>query len=129
MCIPRSRWWTRFATCRARSKRRAARSTRRKDTGTNRWRGRGGRRRPGGRGEAGGARREGYPAGGEMGAGGAGALYNHRGGAFRPARGPPETRLYLETVEQVLPGKKKLIIDSTKARRQLFLLEDSVEIG
>jgi len=29
----------------------------------------------------------------------------------------------------VLPGKKKLIIDSTKARRQLFLLEDRVEIG
>jgi hypothetical protein len=37
--------------------------------------------------------------------------------------------LYLETVEQVLPGKKKLIVDSTKARRQLFLLEDGVEIG
>jgi hypothetical protein len=37
--------------------------------------------------------------------------------------------LYLETIEQVLPGKKKLIVDSTKARRQLFLLEDGVEIG
>jgi len=29
----------------------------------------------------------------------------------------------------VLPGKKKLIVDSSKARRQLFLLEDSVEIA
>jgi Cu+-exporting ATPase len=48
--------------------------------------------------------------------------------AFRTAPGPTETRLYLETMEQVLPGRKKLIIDSTKARRHLFLLEDGVEI-
>jgi hypothetical protein len=37
--------------------------------------------------------------------------------------------LYLETIEQVLPGKKKLIVDSTKGRRQLFLVDDGVEIG
>jgi len=55
--------------------------------------------------------------------------FNQREAAFRTAPGPTETRLYLETIEQVLPGKKKLIVDSTKARRQLFLLEDSVEIG
>jgi len=29
----------------------------------------------------------------------------------------------------VLPGKKKLIVDSTKARRNLFLVGDGVEIG
>ena len=55
--------------------------------------------------------------------------FTQREQAFRSAPGPTETRLYLETVEQVLPGKKKLIVDSTKARRQLFLLDDGVEIG
>ena len=55
--------------------------------------------------------------------------FNERESAYRSAPGPTQTRLYLETVEQVLPGKKKLIIDSSKARRQLFLLEDGVEIG
>ncbi len=55
--------------------------------------------------------------------------FTQRETAFRAAPGPTETRLYLETIEQVLPGKKKLIVDSTKARRQLFLLEDGVEIG
>jgi HflK protein len=48
--------------------------------------------------------------------------------AYRTAPGPTETRLYLETMEQVLPGRKKLIVDSTKARRHLLLLEDGVEI-
>jgi HflK protein len=57
------------------------------------------------------------------------ARFNQRESAFRSAPGPTETRLYLETIEQVLPGKKKLIVDSTRARRQLFLLEDGVEIG
>lgn len=49
--------------------------------------------------------------------------------AFRAAPGPSETRLYLETMEQVLPGKKKLILDGGKGRRHLFMLEDGVEIG
>ncbi|MGI8744341.1 MAG: FtsH protease activity modulator HflK [Bryobacteraceae bacterium] len=53
--------------------------------------------------------------------------------AFRATPGPTETRLYLETIEQVLPGKRKLIIDRTgdhtKSARRLFLLEDGVEIG
>ena len=40
-----------------------------------------------------------------------------------------ETRLYLETMEQVLPGKRKMVIDSCKARRHLLLLEDGVEIA
>ena len=52
-----------------------------------------------------------------------------REAAFRFAPGPTETRLYLETIEQVFPGKKKLIVDSTKARRQLFLIDDGVEIS
>ena len=49
--------------------------------------------------------------------------------AFRAAPGPSETRLYLEAMEQVLPGKKKVILDQGKGRRHLFMLEDGVEIG
>ena len=40
-----------------------------------------------------------------------------------------ETRLYLETMEQALAGKKKMIVDSSKGRRHLLLLEDGVEIA
>ena len=54
--------------------------------------------------------------------------FDAREAAFRAAPGPTETRLYWEAIEQVLPGKRKLIVDSSKARRQLFLLEDGVEI-
>ncbi len=49
--------------------------------------------------------------------------------AFRSAPGPTQTRLYLETMEQVLPGRKKLIVDSGKGRRHVLLLEDGVEIA
>jgi Cu+-exporting ATPase len=38
-------------------------------------------------------------------------------------------RLYLETMEQILPGKRKMILDSGKGRRHLILLEDGVEIA
>src|ERR1035441_247443 len=48
---------------------------------------------------------------------------------FAWRRGQPRPGLYWETIEQVLPGKKKFITDSSKARRQLFLIEDGVEIG
>ncbi len=50
-------------------------------------------------------------------------------GAYRAAPGTTATRLYLETMEQVLPGKKKLIVDKTKGRRHLLMMEDGVEIG
>jgi HflK protein len=49
--------------------------------------------------------------------------------AYRTAPGVTETRLYLEAMEQVLPGKKKLIVDSGKGRRHLLLLEDGVEVA
>ena len=48
--------------------------------------------------------------------------------AFRAAPGPTETRLYLETMEQVLPGRQKIILDGGKGRRHLVLLEDGVEV-
>jgi regulator of protease activity HflC (stomatin/prohibitin superfamily) len=55
--------------------------------------------------------------------------FEQQEGAYRTAPGPTETRLYLETMEQVLPEKRKFIVDTTKARRQLLLLEDGVEIA
>jgi HflK protein len=48
---------------------------------------------------------------------------------YRLSPGLTETRLYLETMEQVLPGKKKMIVDSSNGRRHLLLLEDGVEIA
>ena len=48
--------------------------------------------------------------------------------SFRTAAGPNETRLYLETLEQVLPGKQKLIMDSSKGRRHLLLVDDGVTL-
>lgn len=72
---------------------------------------------------------QGYTAGRVSRAEGDAARFEAREAAFRAAPGPTETRLYWETIEQVLPGKRKLIVDSTKARRQLFLLEDGVEIS
>ncbi|MBL8213161.1 MAG: cadmium-translocating P-type ATPase [Bryobacterales bacterium] len=50
-------------------------------------------------------------------------------GAFRSAPGPTETRLYLEAMEAVLPGKRKFIVDAKNGRRHLLLLEDGVEIA
>ncbi len=55
--------------------------------------------------------------------------FDLRESAFRVAPGPTETRLYLETIEQVLAGKRKLILDSTKARRQLYWIDGGIEIG
>ena len=55
--------------------------------------------------------------------------FDLREASFRSAPGPNETRLYFETIDQVLPGKKKLILDKTKGRRHLFLLDDGVEFS
>jgi Cu+-exporting ATPase len=62
-------------------------------------------------------------------AGGDADRFTQREMAYRSAPGPTETRLYLETIEQVLPGKRKLILDRSKAPRRLFLMDGSVEIG
>jgi HflK protein len=55
--------------------------------------------------------------------------FSAREAAFRTAPGPTETRLYLETLEQVLPGRRKLIVDRSKTPRRLFMLEDGAEIS
>lgn len=49
--------------------------------------------------------------------------------AYRAAPAGNDTRLFLETMEQVLPGRKKMIVDNAKGRRHLLLVEDGVEIG
>lgn len=49
--------------------------------------------------------------------------------SFRGAPGPNETRLYFDTIDEVLPGKKKLILDQSKGRRHLFLLDDGIELS
>jgi Cu+-exporting ATPase len=49
--------------------------------------------------------------------------------AFRTGPGTTETRLYLETMEQVLPGRRKMIVDSKNGRRHLMLLDDGVELA
>ncbi|HEX4949075.1 MAG TPA: HflK protein, partial [Blastocatellia bacterium] len=44
--------------------------------------------------------------------------------AFQTAPGVTETRLYLETIEQVLAGKKKMIVDASKfGKRQMFFVD------
>ncbi len=44
--------------------------------------------------------------------------------AYRAASGPTETRLFLETMEQVLPGRNKVILDTKgKGKRQLLTLD------
>jgi membrane protease subunit HflK len=48
--------------------------------------------------------------------------------AFRDAPAVNERRLYLETMEQVLPGRNKMIVEPGKGRRHLLLMEDGVEI-
>ena len=49
--------------------------------------------------------------------------------AYRAAPGLTGIRMYLETMEQVLPGRKKMIVDSSQGRRHLLLLEDGVELA
>ena len=48
--------------------------------------------------------------------------------AYRSAPEATQSRLYLETMEEVLPGKKKLIIDTRAGRRQLMLLRDGIAL-
>jgi HflK protein len=48
--------------------------------------------------------------------------------ASRTAPALTETRLFLESMEQILPGKRKMIVDANKGRRSLFLIEDGMEL-
>ncbi len=48
---------------------------------------------------------------------------------YRRAPGPTSTRLYLETMDDVLPNRPKLIIDSRGGKRNLWTVEDSVMLA
>jgi HflK protein len=48
--------------------------------------------------------------------------------AYHGAPQATESRLYLETMEAVLPGKRKLIFDKSQSKRHLYLLQDGVEL-
>ncbi len=60
---------------------------------------------------------------------GDGSRFLLRESGYASSPGLTGTRLYLETMEQVLPGKRKMIVDSSQGRRHLILLEDGVEIA
>lgn len=49
--------------------------------------------------------------------------------AFRAAPALTEARLFLESMEQILAGKRKMIVDASKGRRSLLLMEDGVELA
>ena len=71
----------------------------------------------------------GYKASRTLRADGDGSRFDLAESAFNTAPSIQGLRLYLETMEQVLPGKKKLILDNSKGRRHLLLLEDGVEVA
>jgi modulator of FtsH protease HflK len=56
----------------------------------------------------------------------AGGRFEAAAEAWRSAPEVTSSRLYLETVEEILPGKNKVILDKTKNKRQLYLLENGV---
>lgn len=53
-------------------------------------------------------------------------LFEH---SFAAAPAVNQTRLYLETMEQILAGRRKVIVDSSKARRHLLMLDNGVEFA
>jgi Cu+-exporting ATPase len=70
---------------------------------------------------------EGYRVGRATRAQGDAARFTLLESAWRSAPGPNASRLYLETMEQILPGRRKLILDSKSGgRRALYSLEDGV---
>jgi HflK protein len=71
----------------------------------------------------------GYAAGRKARAAGDAGRFEQFEAAFRQGPQTTETRLYLETMEQILPGKRKMIVDATRARRHLLLMEDGVELA
>ena len=61
-------------------------------------------------------------------AGGDANRFDSAAAAYRLAPEVTSSRLYLETVEQVLPGRNKLIVDKTTSKRQLYLLQNGVQL-
>ena len=59
-------------------------------------------------------------------AGGDASRFSQLESAYRAAPSSTSTRLYLEAMEEILPGRKKLIIDSQGGRRTLWTVDDGV---
>jgi len=67
----------------------------------------------------------GYSTGRRNRAAGDASRFTQAEAAFSAAPQLHQTRLYLETMEEILPGKNKMIVDSnSKGRRNLYLVED-----
>ncbi len=69
---------------------------------------------------------EGYRAGRTERADGDANRFRQAEAAHRLAPGPNSTRLYLEAMEEILPGRKKLVVDSQGGRRTLWTLDEGV---
>ncbi|MCB9383005.1 MAG: FtsH protease activity modulator HflK [Bryobacterales bacterium] len=72
---------------------------------------------------------EGYKEGRVNRAGGDASRFTQFEAEYRRAPGPHATRLYLETMEQILPGRRKLILDSKGGKRTLYTIEDGVMLA
>jgi len=57
------------------------------------------------------------------------ARFNQFEAEYRRAPASTATRLYLETMDEILPGRQKLILDSGRGRRQLWQVEDGVTLA
>jgi HflK protein len=71
---------------------------------------------------------QGYKASRTDRAAGDGSRFDLAESAFATSPAIHRLRLYLEAMEVVLPGKKKLILDSASGRRHLLLIENGVEV-
>jgi len=72
---------------------------------------------------------EGYSAARKNRSGGDASRFQLREAEFRGSPDLTGTRLYLETMEEVLPGKRKMIVDPRNGKRHLLLLEDGVQFA
>jgi len=71
----------------------------------------------------------GYSVGRKNRAAGDAARFIQREAAHRSGPGVNDTRLYLETMEEVLSRRPKMIVDSTRGRRHLTLVDDGLFIS
>ncbi len=62
-------------------------------------------------------------------AGGDAARFRQLESAYRTAPAATSTRLYLEAMEDILPGRKKLVLDSNGGRRTLWTVDDGVLVA
>ncbi len=57
------------------------------------------------------------------------ARFSQLESAYRGAPGPTSTRLYIEAMEEILPGRKKLIVDTSRGRRTLWTVDEGVFVA